>query len=365
MKAVTDRLDGVFLADKDTRAYCAFKEVIEFRRGSGVKFADFIIDFERLDREVGKYMTLPSGCRAFLLLHAANLSEELEKLARATSELTYDDMKSKLMKIFGNPKGDFHGGAPLVKQEALLTGDYDEDAYVSYQRSGSRGGRDNRGGRRGRGGRGARGGYRGAGRGRQWQNPIDRDTGLVRRCHLCDSTKHFASACPHRDESRVEVTDGSGDHEEAYITAVHITLFNGTADAQRNNLLAETFGKGILDSACTKTVAGNVWLVEYLATLSSDDLRMVKEKGSKAAYLFGDGIENRSEKCVTIPVWLDAKPVTIDVEIVENTIPLLISLADMKRMGMIIDYTRDLVFIGNRQLSLGCTSMGHYYVSLT
>ena len=82
---------------------------------------------------------------------------------------------------------------------------------------------------------------------------------------------------------------------------VHITLFNGTADARRNNLLAETFGKGILDSACTKTVAGNVWLVEFLATLSSEDLKMVKEKSSKAAYLFGDGIENRSEKCVTFP----------------------------------------------------------------
>ena len=103
VKIVTDKLDGIFLADANTLGYCAFKEMIEFRRASGVKFMEFIVDFERLDRDVAKYMTLPTGCRAFLLLHAANLTPELEKLARATSELNYDDMKSKLMKIFGDP----------------------------------------------------------------------------------------------------------------------------------------------------------------------------------------------------------------------------------------------------------------------
>ena len=83
---VTDKLDGVFLADENTRAYCAFRDVIEYRRSSGAKFAEFIVEFERLDREVGKHMALPTGCRAFLLLHAANLTPELEKLARATAD---------------------------------------------------------------------------------------------------------------------------------------------------------------------------------------------------------------------------------------------------------------------------------------
>ena len=64
-------------------------------------------------------------------------------------------------------------------------------------------------------------------------------------------------------------------------------------------------------------------------------------------------------------MWIDSKPKYIDVEIVENTIPLLISKADMKKMGMTVDFSRDLAFIGEKQLSLGCTSMGHYYISVT
>ncbi len=60
---------------------------------------------------------------------------------------------------------------------------------------------------------------------------------------------------------------------EAWMT-VHLTLLNGLADARRNSLLGESFGKGILDSACTKTVAGQVWLDEYLATLSNPYILM-------------------------------------------------------------------------------------------
>ena len=85
---------------------------------------------------------------------------------------------------------------------------------------------------------------------------------------------------------------------------VHITLFSGMADARRNMLVLETLGKAILDSACTKTVAGCEWLEEFLATLSQEEMKLVKENESKAAYLFGDGAENKSSKCITIPVWI-------------------------------------------------------------
>ena len=47
-------------------------------------------------------MTLPDGVKAFFLLKAANFAVDNEKLARATvGELTYDNMKEKCKKIFG------------------------------------------------------------------------------------------------------------------------------------------------------------------------------------------------------------------------------------------------------------------------
>lgn len=364
VKVVTDKLDGIFLADESTRAYCAFKELIEYRRASGVKFSEFIVDFERLDKEVAKYMALPTGCRAFFLLHAANLAPELEKLARATSDLDYDDMKSKLMKIFGDPKGDFGGGAPMVKQEALVTQqEYHEDAYFSF--------RGNRGGRRGRGGRGGYRGNRGnrGSRGdQQRRNPRDA-YGQVLRCHECESTKHFVTECPHRHNETQQPQQHRQENtmeelEEAPMT-VHITLFSGMADARRNALLIETFGKAILDSACTKTVAGSEWIQEFLATLSKEEMNSVLEQESKASYLFGDGAENRSTKCLTLPVWIGQDAKRIDVEVVKNRIPLLFSKATMKEMGMKVDFSRDIAFVGGKQYSLGCTSMGHYFIPVT
>ena len=360
VKVLTDKLDAIFLADSSTRAYCAFKELIEYRRSSGVKFTEFIVDFERLDKDVAKHMTLPTGCRAFLLLHAANLTPEVEKLARATSELDYDNMKKTLMKIFGDPKGDFGGGAPMVKQEALLTEDQYEDAFFTSR--GSRGGRRGRGGRGGYRGARSRGGSRGGKQRKRNQNPIGAD-GQVLRCFECDSIKHLFPDCPDREDSPQGAVAADG-FEEAHMT-VHITLFSGVADARRNLLLIETLGKAILDSACTKTVAGCEWLEEFLATLSQEEMQCVVEKKSEASYLFGDGAENKSSKCITIPVWIDNVAQNIDVEVVKNKIPLLLSKATMKKLRMKVDFSQDTAMVNGKSISLKCTSMGHYYIPVT
>ena len=134
VKAITDKLDEVFQTDKSTRAYCAFKEFVEYRRGSGEKFSKFIVEFERRYRDISKFqLQLPEGVKAFFLLNAANLAPDMEKLARATAELTYKDMKDKLMKIFGDPSGsEVNGGAPLIKEEALLAHAGIEEALMGY-----------------------------------------------------------------------------------------------------------------------------------------------------------------------------------------------------------------------------------------
>ena len=55
------------------------------------------------------------------------------------------------------------------------------------------------------------------------------------------------------------------------LMTIHLTLLNGLADASRNSLLGESFGRAILDSACTKNVIGQVRLEEYLPTLTDDE----------------------------------------------------------------------------------------------
>ena len=49
-------------------------------------------------------MILPEGVLAYALLTCANLSSEQEQLARATcKDLTYNDMKKQIERIYTNP----------------------------------------------------------------------------------------------------------------------------------------------------------------------------------------------------------------------------------------------------------------------
>ena len=63
----------------------------------------------------------------------------------------------------------------------------------------------------------------------------------IMRCHECDSTKHFSSNWPHRKVEETNMT-------------VHITLVTRKDDSGTGSMLIEPLGKGILDSACTKTI---------------------------------------------------------------------------------------------------------------
>ena len=289
---------------------------------------------------------MPTGVQAFFLLKAANLTPESEKLARATSKLEYPDMRDKLMKIFGDPGVlDSDDMVPEVKQEVF---------YGS-----------NRDRKRGRG----RGGYRGGlSRGGRFQeneqdeakstqseekkNPIS--GGKVLRCYECDSTKHLANKCPHRKESVYEQQ-----------VNVHITLLSSEPQNHRKGLLYESFGKAVLDSACSKTVTGELWFDEYVKILSDDDNSKIVEKGSSSMFRFGDGKESQSLKLVTIPVLIGKEKILLDVDVVEKDIPLLLSKGAMKQLKMKIDFKNDRVNVNGSVVKLFCTNTGHYCLPLS
>ena len=74
---------------------------------------------------------LPEGVRAFFLVTAGNVSVENEKLARATcGKITYDNMKTAIKKIFGDPAASNGGGAPAVKSEALFMTEHESVLYT-------------------------------------------------------------------------------------------------------------------------------------------------------------------------------------------------------------------------------------------
>ena len=71
VKDLTDKLDQVFLKDENTRAFYAFQEFYDYRRGDGESYKTFIVKFERLHNKLSEYkMVLPDGVKAFFILRA-------------------------------------------------------------------------------------------------------------------------------------------------------------------------------------------------------------------------------------------------------------------------------------------------------
>jgi len=358
LQTIIDRLDEVYLADKNTRAYEAFQKFYKCKRESGETFEEFIIRFERLYGDLERYdMKLPEGIRAFFVLNAANLTAEMEKLARATTlNITYKDMKEQIKKICGTVSSsshdDDHEHAPPVKDEVLL---------------GYAGGRSGRGGyKKGRGGRG-----RGRSNDQQrsshdeWRSETSgsRDKkrtdeasnfvnqyGIQMRCFGCDSTQHLLNDCPKKTKKPQEI---------------NLILLNLKPDKKQKTLVMEALGKGVLDCGCTRTVAGEFWMKEFLSTLSADDAELVEEESSTAMFRFGDGGECKSLKRMVIPIKIGSANHLMRVEVVSNEIPLLISKAAMKSLGVSesnLDLKNDKWLIDGEEVRLHCTTSGHYCV---
>ena len=127
VETIIQTLHEIFLKDETTRAFCAFRDFVEYRHGSGESYTKFILEFEKRYREVKKYdLTLNDKVQAYFLLKAANLSDDHEYLVRTTSVLTYKDMKEQLQKVFGEFSDDKGGSGvlPVKREDCFYNGSF-------------------------------------------------------------------------------------------------------------------------------------------------------------------------------------------------------------------------------------------------
>ena len=275
------------------------------------------------------------------------------------------------MRIFGDPGavGD-EVKEPAIKEEVL---------YVGYRR-----GRSKRGGR-GRGNRCSESmsssNQRIENREPNTLNPRDR-SGNILKCFNCNSVKHLVNKCFHpKDISNMRChkcgllghlafncSERKGNKAEESSSSPHveyITLLNSKPDRMKN-LIGESFGMAVLDSGCTKSVTGEMWLDEYLQTLSEQDRLQVSERSIDATFRFGDGAEVTSSKMVKILVVIVSQKFFIEANVIKKELPLLLSRQSMKRAEMIIDFSNDTVNVrGKDIIKLTCTSSDHYCLPLT
>ena len=364
-------LDKVYLKDATSRSFAAIKTFVLFRRESNQSFAKFLVEFNSKYREVKKDgLDFDDGILAFFLLMAKNLTDDHERLVRATADLTFVDMKEKLQKVFGEFDGkdetELQESKLPVKEECLYGSSKQGNVYSGNRSYKGAEGFSQRGGGSYRGASGAeefqRGGgsYRGVNRresfargsGRPANNRNPRDfQGEVMRCHECDSTMHLVADCPHKKGKNF----------------VQLTFLTGQSSPEQNKMTFEALAKAIIDCGCTRTVAGLEWMEEYLSMLTEDVRRKVQdsEKQSSTRFRFGDGQESESIKSLTIPLLIGGSKKLLDVEVVKNNIPLLLGRPSMTQFRMILDTKNHTIDIDGRKFRVQISSSGHYVIPVS
>ena len=340
---------------KMAAGYATFRQCYNAKRDKSQSVEKFIAEFELILVKMDEFeMKLPDSVAAFALLEACNLSGNDSKLVLSgIKDVSLDKMKESIIRVSGGQWSE--GIQPAaVKEEAV----FECNQTVYSQNSKYKDSRPRRGAGRNYVNRSGKFSNRKV-------NPLGRN-GKPSKCFICGSIHHWARNCSESQDS-FKVKERSKNDEENNDS--HVMLFVGYNEARKNNktnaLMEQCHGCALLDSGCTKTVAGEKWFKNYQDNLSEYDKARIKESQSNSVFTFGDGGMVDSMRKVVIPCYIDNKRSTIETDIVKCDIPLLMSHKSMKKGKMIIDFGSDTLTIGKANVDLKKTESGHYLLPLS
>jgi len=185
-------------------------------------------------------------------------------------------------------------------------------------------------------------------------NPIGKNpiiNGYTSTCTYCKSINHWVKDCPDRK------TDG--------ITYLVNEIVLHQNNDELKSLVSETWNAALLDCGATSTVCGKKWFEEYQKSLPEDEKNKIIMSDSQKPYRFGDGKKFQSEKLAIIPAVIGNKCISINTDIIDANIPLLLSKAAMKKGQMHLNFANDTVNAFGNEIPLTTTSCGLYALPLT
>ena len=120
----------------------------------------------------------------------------------------------------------------------------------------------------------------------------------------------------------------------------------------------------VIDTACSKTVAGIDWITNYTKNLDDYSLNQVLYKKPNTPFKFGDGRKAYSQNKATIPTKIGKTPCNIENEIVDAKIPLLLSKSLLKKANTLIDLKNDKVTMFDEDIDIKLSRNGHYAIDI-
>ena len=172
---------------------------------------------------------------------------------------------------------------------------------------------------------------------------------------------HRAKDCQHKRiqaANLVEIDDENGDDNEFDEVSIVLMTTENRESLKQNELNA------IIDTACTRTAAGQGWLQNYLKNLDDSLLNQVEITKSNKVFKFGDGHQVTSLSSVKIPAKIGQKNCFINTEIVDENIPLLLSKTSLKKANIILNLSNDEIKMFNQKIQTKNSFNGHYSISI-
>ena len=287
MKKLYEKLDTLFLEDVNQSAFQAYETFENYQRPPGTSLEYFLIWFGRLVAKLKDFnILLPEPVLAFRTLKSTNITEDNEKLVKATvSELMLSSMSEQLRKIMrGHSSSDSSPNTSpvMVKNEMDIVnyaGNNQMDPTEVYcGRSSYRRDLHFNNSREKINCAGRRQGYKNKTRStnKKKLNPRDR-TGNITVCFNCGCRFHWSYDCPNLHSSR----NKDGVEIEEDFSVAHVVLMSQQKRKFGGNIfLGETLGSVVLDSGSSSTVCGTKWYKCFLETLTdAQKKKIIKNKG--------------------------------------------------------------------------------------
>ena len=131
------------------------------------------------------------------------------------------------------------------------------------------------------------------------------------------------------------------------------------------NLSIEARGNAVIDTACASTVAGKIWMDDYINNhLTKKEQNKIVRKTGRRTFRFGAGPTLKSTEELAIPATIAGKEVYIVTDVVDSDVPLLLSMRSLEKAdGKIFTKQKALSLYG-RTIKCEVTSTGHWLVPL-
>ena len=129
---------------------------------------------------------------------------------------------------------------------------------------------------------------------------------------------------------------------------------------QTNNeiFVTEMLCSGVIDTTCSKTIAGKEWSDNY-TNMFDDTLLNKTDLLMHTLIKFGDRWKILSEKQGIIPAKIRDTKCKIDFEIVNAKIPLPLNKLSLKKVNTVIDLQNDRVKMIDKSIDVKLSSNGH------